>query len=164
MSYILGTNLVLNEQVETALTWIFGIGLKKSIQVCDQLGPNDNIKVNKLIKYQINQIIKIISQNYLVDSKVEKVIQRDIKQLMSIGCYRGFCHNAGLPLRGQWTHINAKTCCKFRNVLINQRSWFRLQAVSFFPSLVIMKARSDVWWISNSMTWLVVFCKNIINW
>jgi small subunit ribosomal protein S13 len=54
-----------------------------------------------LIKYQINQIIKIISQNYLVDSKVEKVIQRDIKQLMSIGCYRGFCHNAGLPLRGQ---------------------------------------------------------------
>jgi ribosomal protein S13 len=32
MSYILGTNLVSNEQVEIALTRIFGIGLKKAIQ------------------------------------------------------------------------------------------------------------------------------------
>ncbi len=51
MSYILGTNLVLNEQVEIALTWIFEIDLKKAIQVCDQPGLNDNIKVNKLTKY-----------------------------------------------------------------------------------------------------------------
>jgi small subunit ribosomal protein S13 len=109
MSYILGTNLVSNEQVKIALTQIFGIGLKKTIQVCDQSGPNDNIKVNKLTKYQINQIIKIISQNYLVDSELERIIQRDIKQLMSIGCYCGFRHNAGLPLRGQRTHTNAKT-------------------------------------------------------
>jgi ribosomal protein S13 len=36
MSYILGTNLVSNEQVEIALTQIFGIGPKKAIQVCDQ--------------------------------------------------------------------------------------------------------------------------------
>jgi small subunit ribosomal protein S13 len=73
-----------------------------------------------LTKYQINQIIKIISQNYLFDSKLERVIQRDIKELMNIGCYRGFGHNAGLPLHGQRTHTNVKTCLKFRNVLINQ--------------------------------------------
>ncbi|KAH9556533.1 hypothetical protein CY35_07G034100 [Sphagnum magellanicum] len=109
MSYILGTNLMSNEQVEIALTRIFGIGFKKAIQVCDQSRLNDNIKVNKLTKYQIDQIIKIISQNYLVDSELERVIQRDIKQLMSISCYRDFCHNAGLPLRGQRTHTNAKT-------------------------------------------------------
>jgi small subunit ribosomal protein S13 len=122
MSYILGTNLVPNEQVEIALTRIFGLGPKKAIQVCDQLGLNDNIKVNKLTKYQIDRIIKIISQNYLVDLELARVIQRDIKQLMNIGCYRGFRHNAGLPLRGQRTHTNAKTCRKFRKVSINQRS------------------------------------------
>nr|YP_009745595.1 ribosomal protein S13 [Andreaea wangiana]QIH30038.1 ribosomal protein S13 [Andreaea wangiana] len=122
MSYILGTNLVPNERVEIALTRISGIGPKKAIQVCDQSGLNDNIKVNKLTKYQIDQIIKIISQNYLVDSELARVIQRDIKQLMSIGCYRGFRHNAGLPLRGQRTHTNAKTCRKFRNISVNQRS------------------------------------------
>jgi hypothetical protein len=31
--------------------------------------------------------------------------------------------------------------------LINQRSWSRLQALSLFPLLAIMKVRSDVWWI-----------------
>jgi ribosomal protein S13 len=82
----------------------------------------NNIKVNKLTKYQIDQIIKIISQNYLIDLELKRVIQRDIKQLMNIGCYHGFHHNVGLPLRGQQTHTNAKTCRKFRNVLINQRS------------------------------------------
>jgi len=55
-------------------------------------------------KYQIDQIIKIISQNYLVDSELERVIQRDIKQLMSIGCYRGFHHNAGLPYTALYTN------------------------------------------------------------
>ncbi len=81
------------------LIQIFGIGLRQAIQVCDQSGFNDNIKVNKLTKYKIDQIIKIINQNYLVDSKLEKIIQRDIKQLMNIGCYRDFRHNARLPLR-----------------------------------------------------------------
>jgi ribosomal protein S13 len=48
MSYILWTNLVSNEQVKIALTRIFKIDLKKTIQVCDQPSLNDNIKVNKL--------------------------------------------------------------------------------------------------------------------
>ncbi len=65
---------MLNEQVGIALTRIFRIGLRKTIKVCDQLGLNDNIKINKLTKYQIDQIIKIISQNYLVDSELERVI------------------------------------------------------------------------------------------
>ncbi len=37
-----------NEQVKIALTRIFKIDLKKTIQVCDQPSLNDNIKVNKL--------------------------------------------------------------------------------------------------------------------
>jgi small subunit ribosomal protein S13 len=69
-----------------------------------------------------SQIIKIINQNYLVDSKLKRVIQNNIKQLMSINCYCGFCHNVRLPLRGQRTHTNAETYHKFRNVLINQQS------------------------------------------
>jgi hypothetical protein len=123
----------------------------------------NNIKVNKLSKCQIDQLIKIITQIYLVDSKLERVIHRDIKQLMSIS-YRGFCHNVRLPLHGQRIHTNAKTCHKFKILLINQQSWSRLQAISFFPLLAIMKARSDVWWIKNSMTQLVTFHKNIVNW
>jgi hypothetical protein len=54
-----------------------------------------------------------------------------------------------LPLHGQRTHTNVKTCLKFRNVLINQWSWSRLQAVSFFPLFTMMKVWSDVWCVMN---------------
>nr|YP_009674915.1 ribosomal protein S13 [Haplomitrium hookeri]QDE12954.1 ribosomal protein S13 [Haplomitrium hookeri] len=118
MSYILGTNSNSNKRVKIASTRIFGIGPKKAIQVCDQLGPSENIRVNKLTKYQPDQIVRIIGQNYLVDSELERVIQRGIKRLISIGRYRGFRHNAGLPPRGQRTHTNAKTCRKLKHVLI----------------------------------------------
>jgi small subunit ribosomal protein S13 len=33
----------------------------------------------------------------------------NIKRLMDIGCYRGFRHRRGLPLRGQRTRTNART-------------------------------------------------------
>ena len=33
----------------------------------------------------------------------------NIKRLMDIGCYRGFRHRRGLPLRGQRTKTNART-------------------------------------------------------
>lgn len=122
MSYILGTKLVSNKQVRLALTQIFGIGPKKAIWVCDQLGLGDNIKVNNLTWYQIDRISKIVRLNkFLVDSQLRREIQRYIKQLISISCYRGFRHKAGLPLRGQRTHTNAKTCRKLRKVSINQR-------------------------------------------
>lgn len=124
MSYILGTKLVSNKQVRLALTQIFGIGPKKAIWVCDQLGLGDNIKVNNLTWYQINRISTIVRRNkFLVDSGLKREIERCIKRLISISCYRGFRHKAGLPLRGQRTHTNAKTCRKLRKVsiTINQR-------------------------------------------
>ena len=33
----------------------------------------------------------------------------NIKRLMDIGCYRGFRHRRGLPMRGQRTRTNART-------------------------------------------------------
>jgi small subunit ribosomal protein S13 len=109
MSYILGTNLNPSKKVRIGLTQIFGIGPKKALQICDKLGLSENYKVTQLTKYQIDQIIKIISQSYLIDSELLRIIQKDVKDLINIGCYRGFRHNAGLPLRGQRTHTNAKT-------------------------------------------------------
>ena len=69
---ILETNLVSNEQVEMAFTRIFGIGPKKAIQVCDQSGLNDNIKVD-YTKYQIDRIIRINNDKRRRDMVVGKV-------------------------------------------------------------------------------------------
>ena len=34
----------------------------------------------------------------------------NIKRLMDLGCYRGVRHKKGLPVRGQRTRTNARTC------------------------------------------------------
>lgn len=81
------------------------------------MGVGDNIKVHELTKHEIGKIIEIIRQdNHLVDSELKREIQLNIKQLINISRYRGFRHKAGLPLRGQRTHTNAKTCRKFGQV------------------------------------------------
>jgi small subunit ribosomal protein S13 len=122
MSYILGTKLVSNRGVRIALTEIFGIGPKKALQICSRVGLGDNIEVHQLTKYQIYRINKISSQISLVDSELlRREIRIYIKRLITISCYRGFRHKAGLPLRGQRTHTNARTCRRSREVFINRR-------------------------------------------
>ncbi len=109
MPFILGTRYAPTKKIRIALTNIFGIGFKKANQICDKLGISETYKVNQLTKNQIDQIIKIFNQSYLIDSELLRIIQNDIKRLIYIGCYRGFRHNEGLPVRGQRTHTNAKT-------------------------------------------------------
>jgi small subunit ribosomal protein S13 len=114
MSYILGANLSTNSKVRIALTLIYGIGSSKALQICDQLGLSDNVRVHQLTRIQIDQMTKLITQNHLIDPELKRLIYNDIKRLRQIGSYRGLRHSAGLPLRGQRTHTNAKTCIKFK--------------------------------------------------
>ena len=112
MSYILGTHLNTTKQIKVALTQIFGIGPKKAVQICAKLGFSGTLLVNSLTRYQIDQIASYISQHYIIDSELRRMIDNDIKRFILIGSYRGFRHNDGLPVRGQRTHTNSKTCRK----------------------------------------------------
>jgi small subunit ribosomal protein S13 len=114
MSFILGTRYAPTKKIRIALTKIFGIGFNKANQICDKLGISPAYKVNQLTKNQIDQIIKLFNKSYLIDSELLRIIQNDVKRLIHIGCYRGFRHTDGLPLRGQRTHTNAKTSRKSR--------------------------------------------------
>jgi small subunit ribosomal protein S13 len=109
MSFILGTRYAPTKKIRIALTKVFGIGASRANQICEKLGLSETYKVNQLTKNQIDQILKIFNQNYLIDSELLRIIQNDVKRLIHIGCYRGLRHNEGLPLRGQRTHTNAKT-------------------------------------------------------
>nr|YP_009138097.1 ribosomal protein S13 [Lobosphaera incisa]AKF78655.1 ribosomal protein S13 [Lobosphaera incisa] len=109
MIFILNTNLKNEKKVSRALCEFFGLGKQVSHQICDQLGISDKIKVNQLTNSQIDQLTQLISQNYLVGADLRRTIKQNIKRLVSISSYRGFRHTAGLPVRGQRTHTNAKT-------------------------------------------------------
>jgi len=44
-----------------------------------------------------------------IEGDLRRETTMSIKRLMDIGCYRGFRHRRGLPLRGQRTRTNART-------------------------------------------------------
>lgn len=112
MSYISGARFVADKQVRIALTQIDGIGPKKAIQVCYRLGISGNIKIKELTKYQIEKIEQVIGKDHIVNWELKRGERADIERLISLSCYRGIRHQDGLPLRGQRTHTNARTCRK----------------------------------------------------
>lgn len=95
MSHLLGSLLSGDKTrpVRVALTQIYGIGRKKAIQVCQQLGFSDSIRVSDLKGVELEKIVQIIGQKYLVDSELKEEIHKDKKRLSAIGCFRGIKQN-----------------------------------------------------------------------
>lgn len=116
MVYILNTNLKNNKKARRALCEIYGIGKSLSNQICDQLGLSENFKIETLTLYQTEQLSQIITQNFLIGAEKRREIRTNINRLGFIGCYRGFRHNIGLPVRGQRTHGNARTARSLRRI------------------------------------------------
>ena len=46
---------------------------------------------------------------YIVEGDLRREVTMSVKRLMDLGCYRGFRHRKGLPVRGQRTRTNART-------------------------------------------------------
>nr|YP_009732337.1 30S ribosomal protein S13 [Gracilaria textorii]QHS70976.1 30S ribosomal protein S13 [Gracilaria textorii] len=109
MIRIVGVDLPKNKRIEISLTYIYGIGKSKAIEILEQLNINRNIKTNELNDEQIVLVRQILSNNYQVEGDLKRMESMNIKRLMTIGSYKGKRHQLGLPLRGQNTRTNART-------------------------------------------------------
>ena len=109
LARIAGVNIPTNKRVEIALTYIHGIGRTKAQQMTEALGIADNRRVNELTDAEVLKIREYIDANLMVEGDLRRETQMNIKRLMDLGCYRGFRHRRGLPVRGQRTKTNART-------------------------------------------------------
>lgn len=109
MARIAGVDLPKDKRIEVALTYIYGIGRSTSQKILEMAGINKDIKTKDLLPEQVNQIRRIIDENYKVEGDLRREVGMNIKRLMDLGCYRGLRHRKGLPVRGQRTHTNART-------------------------------------------------------
>ncbi len=109
MARIAGVNIPTNKRVEIALTYIFGIGLTKSREICQKVGIPLERRVNQLADAEVMRIREVIDKDYWVEGDLRREVAMNIKRLMDMGCYRGLRHRRGLPVRGQRTHTNART-------------------------------------------------------
>ena len=120
MVYLFESELQENKTIIFALKKIYGIGTFRSILICKKLGFSKNLKINKLTKDQIIDLLKLIDLlNFILASDLKKLKFLAVKSLISIKSYRGLRRNQGLPVKGQRTHTNAKTAKKnFFNLLL----------------------------------------------
>lgn len=109
MARIAGVNLPTGKRLEIALRYIYGIGPKNSLEVCEKAGLSPDIRVSKLTEEEVSKLREIIDSNYSVEGDLKRTIYMNIKRLMDLGCYKGLRHRKGLPVRGQRTHTNART-------------------------------------------------------
>jgi small subunit ribosomal protein S13 len=109
MARIVGVDLPRNKRGEVGLTYIYGVGRSTAQKVLDEAGVDRSTKVQEWNDEQINNIRRILNDNFKLEGELRSETQMNIKRLMDIGCYRGVRHRLGLPVRGQSTKNNART-------------------------------------------------------
>lgn len=109
MPRIIGVDIPKEKRIETALTYIYGIGLTTSNRILKEAGVSPDKRAKDLDDHEISSITNIIQETYRVEGDLRRLILGNIKRLMSIGTYRGWRHKRSLPVRGQRTKTNART-------------------------------------------------------
>jgi small subunit ribosomal protein S13 len=109
MARIAGIDLPRTKRIEVGLTYIYGIGRKRSNDVLTEAGVSPDIRVKDLSEEDVRKISRVLEEAGGIEGDLRKEISMNIKRLMEIGCYRGLRHRRNLPVRGQRTRTNART-------------------------------------------------------
>jgi small subunit ribosomal protein S13 len=96
------------KRVEIGLTYIYGIGRTRAVEILGKAGVEEGIRVKDLSEDEVLKIQRVLQDEGGVEGDLRKEVAMNIKRLIEIGCYRGIRHRRGLPVRGQRTHTNAR--------------------------------------------------------
>jgi small subunit ribosomal protein S13 len=109
MARVAGADIPDAKRVEIALTYIYGIGRTRSVQILTETKIDKNIRVKDLTDDQLVAIRDHIEGNFKVEGDLRRDVTADIRRKVEIGSYEGIRHRKGLPVRGQRTKTNART-------------------------------------------------------
>ena len=109
MARLAGVDLPRDKRMEIALTYIFGIGRTRSLEILERTGISPDLRTKDLTDEQLTVLRDDIEGNYKVEGDLRREIQGDIRRKIEIGSYQGLRHRRGLPVRGQRTKTNART-------------------------------------------------------
>ncbi|MDL9979111.1 30S ribosomal protein S13 [Microbacterium candidum] len=109
MARLAGVDIPRDKRVVIALTYIYGIGRTRSIEILKQTEIDESIRVKDLTDDQLVALRDYIEGNYKVEGDLRREVAADIRRKVEIGSYEGLRHRRGLPVRGQRTKTNART-------------------------------------------------------
>ncbi|MDD5150750.1 MAG: 30S ribosomal protein S13 [Flavobacterium sp.] len=120
MARIAGVDIPKNKRGVIALTYIFGIGKSRAVEILEKAQVSQDTKVQDWNDDEIGAIREAVSF-FKIEGELRSEISLNIKRLMDIGCYRGIRHRSGLPLRGQRTKNNSRTRKGKRKTVANKK-------------------------------------------
>jgi len=109
MARVVGVDLPRDKRMEIALTYIYGIGRTRSLQILTATGIDRDMRTKDLTDDDTARLREYIEENFRVEGDLRREVQADIRRKIEIGCYQGIRHRRGLPVRGQRTKTNART-------------------------------------------------------
>ena len=120
MARIAGVDIPKNKRGVIALTYIFGLGKSRAIEILEKAQVSQDKKVQDWNDDEIGAIRDAVS-SFKIEGELRSEVSLNIKRLMDIGCYRGIRHRTGLPLRGQRTKNNSRTRKGKRKTVANKK-------------------------------------------
>jgi small subunit ribosomal protein S13 len=109
MARISGVTIPDAKQIHIALTYVYGIGPKTSVDILTKANVDVTTRVKNLTDAEISRIQDAINASYTVEGELQRIVATNIKRLKDIKSYRGERHSKGLPSKGQRTRTNART-------------------------------------------------------
>ena len=120
MARLVGVDIPNDKPVCISLTYIYGIGRHTAELICKGAKVDGAIRVKDLSDDQIAAIRGEIAK-FKTEGELRREVAMNIKRLTEIGCYRGYRHKKGLPVRGQRTKTNARTRKGPRKTIANKK-------------------------------------------
>ena len=121
MARIAGVDLPRDKRIEIGLTYVYGIGRVSATKILEQAKVNPDTRVRDLTDDEVKGISEVIDATMVVEGDLKREIALNIKRLQEIGCYRGIRHRKSLPVRGQKTKTNARTCKGPKRTVANKK-------------------------------------------
>ena len=109
MARLAGVDIPRDKRVVIALTYIYGIGRTRSVEILKATEIDESIRVKDLTDDQLVALRDHIEGTYKVEGDLRREVAADIRRKVEIGSYEGLRHRRGLPVRGQRTKTNART-------------------------------------------------------
>jgi small subunit ribosomal protein S13 len=111
---LLGVQISNKKKIYIGLTSIYGIGITTSLKLLNLININPNFSINQLTEKNIIDLRKIIMlESFKFEGFLKKINTFNIKRLIDIKSFKGRRHLKGLPVRGQRTRTNSRTCRRF---------------------------------------------------
>ena len=108
MARIKGVDIPNDKHICISLTYIYGIGRKLALTICEDAKIDPTTKTKDLTSDDLLKLRDEINK-HLTEGDLRREVNMNIKTKMEINSYEGSRHRKGLPVRGQRTITNART-------------------------------------------------------